>query len=106
MGPGHPAVCLNRGSQPPGGVLELIPAKPRDVGPIPTRSPRSVLLLILHTDQLTVDPGATHQRVVIPDIDDLPLIQHDDPVGVTNRRQPMCDEEDRTLTSQRFDRGP
>src|SRR5262245_18923522 len=43
------------------------------------------------------------QRIGRARLDDLPVLEHDDPVGAPDRREPMRDEQDRPLSGEALD---
>lgn len=50
-------------------------------------------LVLLPRDQLGEEAVLLHQLVVGPILDDLPLVEDDDPVALADRGQTVCDHE-------------
>ena len=59
----------------------------------------------LQREQLGVHAVLLHQVLVRAAFDDVPLVEHDDLVGVDHRRQPMGDDEGRAALGDAVERG-
>ena len=60
---------------------------------------RRLLVAKLFAVELRVEPRGSEQLVVCTELDNSPALQHDDAIGLTNRRKTMCDDETRALVA-------
>jgi hypothetical protein len=58
----------------------------------------------LHRVQPMIESAVCKQRIVSPSLHDATAIQHENQIGVDDRRQPVSDHEHRSTRQQTIDR--